>query len=259
MILVLGGTTEGREAARALAISGLPVLVSAATPYGAALARQGFAGEVLAGRRDAAGFAAVIRERRVRLVVDASHPFAAKARQNMRQAAAACGVPYIRFTRPPEPLPDHPLVKPCPDFRAAARLAAAHGPVIFLTTGSKTLPVFLAAARVAGCRIVVRVLPEPEVIAACRGQGLLPRDIVALEGPVRVELNEALFKAYGATVVVTKESGRLGGVEAKIQAALRLGIPAVVVLRPPEEEAAVYDTAELVIRVAAVVEPTCGS
>jgi len=254
VILVFGGTTEGREAARALAITGLPVLVSAATPYGAALAREGFAGEVLAGRRDAAGLAAVIRERRVRLVVDASHPFAADARQNIRQAASACGVAYIRFTRPPEPLPEHPLVKPCADFVAAARLAADHGPVIFLTTGSKTLPVFLHTARRAGCRLVARVLPEPEVIAACREQGLLPRDIVALEGPVGAELNEALFKAYGATVVVTKESGSLGGQAAKIEAALRLGITAAVVRRPPEEEAAVYNTAELIIRVAAVME-----
>jgi precorrin-6A/cobalt-precorrin-6A reductase len=220
--------------------------VSVATPYGAALARQGFAGEVLAGRRDAAGLAALIRERGVRAVIDATHPFAVAARQNTRQAAAACGVPYIRFTRPPEPLPEHPLVKACPDFAAAAHLAVAHGPVIFLTTGSKTLSVFLAAAREAGCRLVARVLPEPEVIAACREQGLLPRDIVALQGPAGVELNEALFGAYGATVVVTKESGTLGGQGAKIQAALRLGIPVVVVRRPPEEPGALYELAELV-------------
>ncbi|MEW6446504.1 MAG: precorrin-6A reductase [Bacillota bacterium] len=246
MILLLGGTTEGREAARALAAHGWPVLLSVATPYGAALAHQGFAGEILTGRRDAAGLAALIRERGARVVIDATHPFAVAARQNARQAAAACGVPYIRFARPPEPLPEHSLVKPCPDFAAAARLAAAHGPVIFLTTGSKTLSVFLAAAREAGCRLVARVLPEPEAITACREQGLLPRDIIALEGPAGVELNEALFRAYRATVVVTKESGTLGGQEAKIQAALRLKIPVVVVRRPPEEPEALYELAALV-------------
>lgn len=194
--------------------------------------------------------AALIREREAEVVVDATHPFAVEARRNARRAAVQCQVPYLRFTRPPEPLPAHPLIRLAPDFAAAARLAAAHGPVIFLTTGSKTLPFFLPA-RAAGRRVVARVLPEPEVIAACREQGLLPRDIVALQGPVTEELNRALFRAYGATVVVTKESGGSGGQAAKIKAALDLGIPLVVVRRPPEEEVAIYDTAELVKRVAA--------
>jgi len=256
VILLLGGTTEGREAARVLTSCGWPVVISVATPYGAALARCGFDGEVLVGRRDAPGLAALIREREAEVVVDATHPFAVEARRNARRAAVQCQVPYLRFTRLPEPLPEHPLVKPCADFAAAAQLAAAHGPVIFLTTGSKTLPFFLPAARAAGRRVVARVLPEPEVIAACREQGLLPRDIVALQGPVTEELNRALFRAYGATVVVTKESGGSGGQAAKIKAALDLGIPLVVVRRPPEEEVAIYDTAELVKRVAA--EPYSG-
>lgn len=249
MILLLGGTTEGREAARALASRGWPVVVSVATPYGAELARCGFDGEVLVGRRDSSGFAALIGERGVEVVVDATHPFAVEARRNARRAAVQCQVPYLRFTRPPEPLPAHPLIRLAPDFAAAARLAAAHGPVIFLTTGSKTLPFFLPAARAAGRRVVARVLPEPEVIAACREQGLLPRDIVALQGPVTEELNRALFRAYGATVVVTKESGGSGGQAAKIKAALDLGIPLVVVRRPPEEPGSFYEAAELIKRV----------
>ncbi|MEW6770511.1 MAG: precorrin-6A reductase [Bacillota bacterium] len=253
MILILGGTTEGREAARLLASAGWPVLVSVATPYGAELAGRDFAGEVLAGRRDAAGFAALLEERRVAVVVDASHPFAVEARRNARRAAAACRVAYLRFTRPPEPLPGHPLVRTAPDFTAAAEVAVAHGPVIFLATGSKTLPFFLPAARAAGCRVVARVLPEPEAIGACREQGLLPRDIVALQGPVAEELNRALFKAFGATVVVTKESGARGGQGAKIRAALGLGIPVVVVRRPPEEPGALYELAELFEEVAKVL------
>jgi len=249
VILILGGTTEGREAARLLASAGWPVLVSVATPYGAELTGQDFAGEVLAGRRDAAGFAALLKERRVTVVVDATHPFAMEARRNAWQAAVACRVAYLRFTRPPEPLPGHPLVKAAPDFAAAAAVAVAHGPVIFLTTGSKTLPFFLPAARAAGCRVVARVLPEPEAIAACCEQGLLPRDIVALQGPVAEELNRALFRAFGATVVVAKESGARGGQGAKVRAALSLGIPVVVVRRPPEKPGAIYDAAELVEKV----------
>lgn len=253
MILLLGGTTEGRAATRALTAAGWPVVVSAATPYGAALAGEDFAGPVVVGRRDTAAFAALIREWGVRLVIDATHPFATEARRASHAAASLCGVPYLRYTRPQAPLPADPRVIACADFTAAAREAAARGPVIFLTTGSKTLPLFLPVARAAGCRVVVRVLPEPAVIAACREAGLLPRDIVALAGPVGVELNVALFRAFGATVVVTKESGTVGGQDAKIKAALNLEIPVVVVRRPPEPPETVFTVEELLHRVAAIL------
>lgn len=253
MILLLGGTTEGRAAAQTLTAAGWPVLVSVATPYGAALAGEGFAGRVVVGRRDEAALAALIREWGVRLVIDATHPFATEAHRNARQAATRCGVPYLRYTRPQVPLPAAPLLIACADFTAAAREAAARGPVIFLTTGSKTLPLFLPVARAAGCRLVVRVLPEPAVIAACREAGLLPQDIVALTGPVGVELNVALFRAFGATVVVTKESGTVGGQDAKIEAALNLGIPVVVVRRPPEPPGAIFTAAELLKRVTEIL------
>lgn len=249
VILLLGGTTEGRAAARILSAAGWPVLVSVATPYGAALAGEGFAGPVVVGRRDTAAFAALIREWGVRLVVDATHPFATEAHRASHAAAHFCGVPYLRYTRPVTPLPADPRLIACADFTAAAREAAARGPVIFLTTGSKTLPLFLPMARAAGCRVVVRVLPEPEVIAACREAGLLPQDIVALQGPVPVELNAALFRAFGATVVVTKESGAAGGQDGKIAAALALEIPVVVVRRPPEPPGAVFTVEELLHRV----------
>lgn len=253
MILLLGGTTEGRTAARTLTAAGWPVLVSVATPYGATLAGEGFTGPVVVGRRDAAALAALIRERGIRLVVDATHPFATEAHRNARQAAAKCGVPYLRYARPAAPLPADPRIVACADFAAAAQEAVARGPVLFLTTGSKTLPLFLPVARAAGCRVVARVLPEPAVIAACREAGLSPRDIVALQGPLPVELNMALFRAFGATVVVTKESGAVGGQDAKIEAALSLEIPVVVVRRPPEPPGAVFTVEELLKRVAEIL------
>jgi precorrin-6A/cobalt-precorrin-6A reductase len=236
-----------------LTAAGWPVLVSVATPYGATLAREGFAGPVVVGRRDAAALAVLIGEQGVRLVVDATHPFATEAHRNARQAAAKCGVPYLRYARPQAPLPADPRVIACADFTTAAQEAVARGPVLFLTTGSKTLPLFLPVARAAGCRVVARVLPEPAVIAACREAGLSPRDIVALQGPLPVELNAALFHAFGATVVVTKESGAVGGQDAKMEAALNLGIPVVVVRRPPEPPEAVFTAEELLKRVTEIL------
>ncbi|RDV83626.1 precorrin-6A reductase [Ammonifex thiophilus] len=242
MILVLGGTSEGREVAARLKAAGWSVLVSLATPVG-----EAFAGEVetVVGRRDVAGFLALFQEKKVRLVVDAAHPFATELRRQIRKACSLAGLPYLRLARPSPPLPEHPLLVLCPDFTSAAEEAVRRGPVLFLTTGTRTLPLFTTRAKMAGCRVVVRCLPDPEAVAACLAAGLSHRDIVALTGPFTEELNRALFRAYGATVVVTKESGFPGGVEEKLKAAWTLGLPVVLVRRPPEPEGAFYRLEDL--------------
>ena len=61
----------------------------------------------------------------------------------------------------------------------------------------------------------------------------MPGDIVALQGPFSKELNMALFREFQADVMVTKNSGSVGGTDSKISAAMDLGMTVVVVQRPP--------------------------
>lgn len=231
MILVLCGTADGREIAAALAGEGYSVLASAATVYGGQLL-DGCGGEVITGRLTAEEMLDLIRQRKVRLLVDATHPYAEMASAVAAKACRLAGVPYIRYQRPAAPLPRHPLIQKAGGYEAAAALAARTGETIFLTTGSKTLPVFIKAARELGRRVVARVLPEPAIIENCRRMGLTPADIIALQGPCSEELNRALLAQYKASVLVTKESGDPGGTTAKIAAALSLALPVVIVERP---------------------------
>ena len=83
-----------------------------------------------------------------------------------------------------------------------------------------------------GCRIIARVLPDPVVLQECAGLGFRPRDIVAMEGPFSHELNVALFREYGAEVIVTKNSGQVGGSDTKISAAMELNLSLVMIGRP---------------------------
>ena len=91
--------------------------------------------------------------------------------------------------------------------------------VILLTVGSKTVATYARAAHGAGVRLVARVLPTPEALAACASAGLEPRDIVAMQGPASAALDSALLRHLGATVLVTKESGDAGGLGEKLRAA----------------------------------------
>lgn len=231
MILVLAGTADGREIAAALSALGVPVTVSVVSGYGRELAES--AGlTVHAGPLDEAGFAGLFRRDGIRVVVDATHPYAGEVSVTAQAACARAGVGYLRYERPAASLPAYDRLHVAESAPEAAKMAAGLGEVIFLTTGSRTLAAFAAEPLLRGRRLIARVLPEPEVLAECRRLGFSPGDIVAMQGPFSRELNEALFREYAADVVVSKNSGRQGGADAKFAAAVSLGLHLVVIDRP---------------------------
>ncbi|MDN5347352.1 MAG: precorrin-6A/cobalt-precorrin-6A reductase [Clostridia bacterium] len=236
MILVLAGTSEGREMIAALREQGWQVVATALTPYGAELARAAGAMESLCGPLSEGDLLSLLQNRPFAAVVDCTHPFATAVTDMSKRVCAKLGISYYRYSRPAAKLPVHPLVKPVKDWEEAVGVVASlGGRTIFLTIGTRHLATFVHSPRLQGKRLVVRVLPEVDSLAHCRTLGLLPRDIVALQGPCSRELNLALYRQYGAEIVVTKEDGAAGGLEEKVAAALELSLPVVVVGRPPEE------------------------
>lgn len=245
MILVVGGTSEGRAIARELAARGAEVLVSAATGYGFDLAAEDGV-PVVQGRLDLKKLQELIASRWIKVVVDATHPFAVEISQNAAGACQWTGARYIRFARPGVEVPESPLVEMVESYREAAIRACDAGNTIFLATGSKTAGIFIERARERGRRAVIRVIPDPEVIRSLLEMGFSPADLVAMQGPFSEEMNMAVLKHYRADVVVTKESGPAGGLREKISAAIKLGIPVIVVKRPNEPPGAVWTVEEAV-------------
>lgn len=231
MILVLAGTKDGREIAAEITRRGYSVLVSVVSDYGRDLAQE-YNLRVSACPLDAAGLAKLIGQRLIRVVIDASHPYAAGVSRNALSACQSCGIKYLRYERPAAPLPRYERLHVVADAAEAAKIAAGLGRVVFLTTGSRMLKVFKNEPLLAGHRLIARVLPDPGVLAECQTLGFSPRDIVALQGPFSHELNVALFQEYGSEVVVTKNSGAVGGSDSKFSAAIALGLELVVIDRP---------------------------
>jgi precorrin-6A/cobalt-precorrin-6A reductase len=168
-------------------------------------------------------------------VVDATHPFAVKIGELARSVCRAHGLPLFRYLRPAGRLPEHPLVVTVGNVAEAAS-AAAVGATVFLAVGTRLLDELVAHPALKGRRLVVRVLPDPRSLERCLALGIPPGDIVAAQGPFTVEFNRAMLRHFRAEVLVTKESGRAGGLEEKLAAALAEGIRAVVIRRPREEE-----------------------
>lgn len=231
MIVVLAGTHDARSVIKALKEAGEEVLASALTPYGAFLAQEAGADQTRYGPLDQKEMESLLCRHQVKAVVDATHPFASEVKAVASRACAAAGVPYLPYARPPWPVPDHPLVETVADWEQAA-VAAAKGEVLFLAIGARRLGFFVQHPRLAGKRFIARVLPEEKSLAACRALGLWPRDVVAIQGPVGVDLNRALFRHFQADLLVTKDSGPEGGLPAKIEAAIAEGMRVVLVQRP---------------------------
>ncbi|MFB5674825.1 precorrin-6A reductase [Paenibacillus terreus] len=244
MIFMLCGTSDARELALQIQSRGYRVLTSVVTESAAASLRT--AGlEVRIGRLTAADMTALIKEMGVRAIVDASHPFAEEAHANAMEAARECGLPYIRFERAGLVYDDHPLLHVVASYEEAADTALSLKGSVMLTTGSKTLEIF--TERLLGnpdIRLVARMLPRMDNMEKCSRLGMEQKNIIAMQGPFSRELNEALYKHFGTTVMVTKESGRTGAVDEKVQAALEAGIRVVLISRPEVDFGTVHDQFE---------------
>ncbi len=221
-VLILGGTAEAAALARALAeeprvavTTSLAGRTRAPAELPGAVRRGGFGG--------AAALADYLEARAVDLLVDATHPFAARMSRNAAQACAAAGVPRLVLTRPPWTAREGDRWIPVPDAEAAAAALPGLGRRAFLTIGRQELAAFAALDAV---WFLVRLV-EPS-------QGPFALDdyhLVLGRGPFSLERETALLREHAVEVLVSKNSGG-PGTYAKIEAARALGLPVVMVERP---------------------------
>ena len=231
MIFVAAGTQDGRELAARLLQAGYPVTASVVSSYGEKLL-QAYPGMVINDEPlDEDALVRYMELHEVHVFVDASHPYAANVSQNAMQACRRLAVPYIRYERQSVPFLYDKVY--CVDsYEAAAKKAAELGQNVFLTTGSRNVRAFTESAYLQGHTITARILPVDKVVAECTELGLTPKNIVALQGPFSKELNRELYRQYAADVIVTKNSGEIGGTDTKLEAAKELGLPVVMIDRP---------------------------
>jgi precorrin-6A/cobalt-precorrin-6A reductase len=215
-VLILAGTAEARALAGALAaLPGLRVtvslagLTSAPAPIAAETRTGGFGG--------AEGLAAWLRAHRVAALIDATHPFAARMAANAARACAATGTPRLKLLRRPwRPAGDW---RPCPDIAAAAA-ALPPGARPLVTTGRKEVAPFAARPDLACLLRVIEPVPG------------LPAHVIQIVArpPFTLDAELALMRAHAITHLVAKNAGGAG--RAKLEAAVGLGLPILMVERP---------------------------
>ena len=266
-VLIFGGTTEGRVLAEAAARGGAHVVLSVATDYGEEVLEdiQDMEGiDIHKGHLDTGKMISLIDDVKPCVVFDATHPYAEEVTASVSAAAAAAGVKYVRIRRDigaqaadpagsaaPVPdvkaAPDTPDIPDIstgaaggaadiiyvPDVSAAAAVLNRTAARAFITTGSRGAAAF-GRVKDAENRLTIRVLPSEEAVKLCRDAGFKGKNIICMQGPFSADLNEAMFRAAGAEILVTKSSGKTGGFPEKIEAARRLSMQ-IIVITPPED------------------------
>ncbi|MEG4915648.1 MULTISPECIES: cobalt-precorrin-6A reductase [unclassified Microcoleus] len=230
-LLILGGTGDAAElAVRASQIADIEVVSSLAgrtqqpfTPKTGSVRIGGFGG--------AAGLAAFLldraalgEDRPIDFLIDATHPFAARISANAAVAAAECNVPYLMLVRPAWERVEGDRWIEVAGHSEAARALLGLSQRVFLTIGRQELAAF---AGLDAIWFLMRAIDPPALNSPIpNGMLLLAR------GPFSLEEERQLLLEYQIDTIVSKNSGG-GATYAKIVAARELGIPVVMVQRPP--------------------------
>ncbi|KAF3997057.1 precorrin-3B C(17)-methyltransferase [Glaciimonas immobilis] len=266
---VFSGTSDGNALARSLATEGNPVVVSAATEYGGEVALQDCPGvTVWAGRQGVEARRQALVKSHARVLVDATHPYATIISEQLIALSQELGIPYIRYERPSGLASAHAGAENallCTSMAEAAQRAMAIGKRIFLATGSKDLGSFLQAPGAVQTQAQMqtqwfaRITPDAENLQRAFDLGLPRSHICAMQGPFSQDFNQALWRDWSIDCIVTKDSGDAGGFQAKVDAAAALGIPLLVVQRPPVAYPCVASTFASVLAQIQHWESACGS
>jgi precorrin-6A/cobalt-precorrin-6A reductase len=137
-------------------------------------------------------------------------------------------MPYVRYERPDWTPPTGTHF--AESYAAAAAVLPSLGSRAMLTIGAKQLKHF---APLHGRLIMYsRILPSPISLRQAMESGFGEENLVRQRPPFTVEQNRELFRRYNVDVLVTKASGREGGVVEKVTAARELAMKVLMIRRP---------------------------
>ncbi|WP_455619410.1 precorrin-6Y C5,15-methyltransferase (decarboxylating) subunit CbiT [Eisenbergiella sp.] len=274
-VMLFAGTTEGRLLCEFLAETKITACVCVTTSYGEQLLPSGNHMEICTGSLDRAQMEEKMQSFGPRLVIDATHPYAKLATENIRNACGSLNIPYLRVIREscgkeknravtatdeketvtpgktdvaenPAAQEEIGLPTEADSMEAAAKLLEKMEGNILVTTGSKELEILRSLPGFSQ-RVFARILPQPEMVRKCIDMGLSGRHLICMQGPFSEEMNYVMLRETQAAILLTKESGAAGGFPEKLRAAKRAGAAVVVVKRPVEEKGCSVEEAKALL------------
>jgi len=226
MIWVIGGTANAKIITEDLLNLDYNIIMTATTKEGAGLIKDHENLMKYNNPLNKNMMKKLIKKYKIKAVIDSSHPYAVEVSNNAIEISQKLKIPYFRYER--ESMDIKELIK-VKDYDEAYKYLINTKGNILITTGSKYL---YKLKNIDKKRLYVRILPEIKSIKKCKKIGLKTSQIIAMQGPFSKELNKAILKNFNIKYLLTKESGKEGGVTEKIEAAEELGIKTIIIERP---------------------------
>lgn len=238
-VFLLGGTKDSINIIQHLKNNyDCHILTTTTTEYGAKLAREGGSDETIARPLPKDEIKEIIINDNYDLLIDATHPFASHITQTSASLSKELDSPYIRFERPTTNLEniDTHNIHYADSFDEAGKLIAENYPNgnVLHFAGANTMEEILKHIPVE--RFYPRILKVESSIQKCESLNVDPNHIIPMIGAASLEENMELIEKYDASVMITKESGEVGGVIEKIEAANKKNVAIVMIQRPKIEE-----------------------
>ncbi|CAL2079948.1 conserved hypothetical protein [Tenacibaculum dicentrarchi] len=226
MILVFGGTTEGKKVATLLQEKLMPFVYSTKTSISfneteIASYRYGALNEI-----DLENY---LIKNKIQIIINASHPFAEILHKTIAKVAKNLQIPVIRFARKLLPQTKHVLVSYV-NYYDNALAILKENQILLALTGVQSIkrlkPWWLKNLT------YFRILNRPESLAIAT-ESNFPKNQLILEFPSSdLEKEISIIKENKIDIILTKETGNSGFLHTKIEAALKTSTQIIIIKQP---------------------------
>lgn len=236
MIWVIGGTKDSRDFLEKIVKSTTDIIVTTATEYGGKLL-ENLPVKTLCKKLTYSMMVDFVKENSIDKIVDLSHPYAMEVSQNAIAISKELQIEYFRFEREeisflPQKYIEFDNIESLVEY-----LEGVEGNIL-VTLGSNNIPHFSELKNLKN--FYFRILPKWDMVKKCEDVGVLPKNIIAMQGPFSKNMNKAMIEQYDIKYLVTKQAGDTGGEREKIEAADEMNIEVVFLTRPKVEYPSCY-------------------
>lgn len=164
-------------------------------------------------------------------LLDISHPFGIDISNSAMEACLKTKIKYINYqTKIPIYINDN--ITRVKDYsNAAQKVKYGYGKVL-ADVETRELKVFTKTINNYKERLIVKVFPDNRAMSKCEELEIPHRNIIAYRGGLSENLYFELFKFYDINCLIAQETGYIGGTREKIKAALKFGIPIIIIKKP---------------------------
>lgn len=247
MIGFILGTSEGKKILSLMNEFTEDIVVSTATTYGGELLRDYKVRYINTDPLNEKGFKELINRFNIKVLVDASHPYAQEVSKTAMKVCEEVNINYFRYERKSfiKDMEIKDKIIKIKEYRELKYVLDKIEGNILNTTGSNNVETIMNLNL--KNRVIHRILPSVTVLQKLIDNNVKIDDIVAVKGPFSYDFNVGLIKQYNIKALITKDSGIEGGTREKIDSALHNKVKVIVIERPKIEYGQVFrDIDELI-------------